>query len=144
MRELDSGNFRVSNSLRSSFGINAHFIMNGASAPLTAELGGHVESITRKVTATPTIFFRIKLKEKSLALLDKRAVVLTSVAGAAEANDLTVQSFYRTGLVDDGGETFVPGQMIDIVVRNGGTAVDTDNIEVSCWIVGDSAPAIGS
>jgi len=100
------------------------FTLDGANDP--SVFSGVITGVRRLETATPTIFFRVKVD-----LANPREQEITGQARCGELEDATVcvQSVLLTAdpvdaLVDTVRE-------FDVIVRDGGSAVDTAGIEVT-------------
>ena len=100
------------------------FVLNGATDP--SVVGGAVASVRRLVTSTPTIFFRVKL-DASYKIDDLATTIQLTAEAVDESDDLTVMLADLTADPVASKDAF---REIDILVRDGGVAVDTAGIKI--------------
>lgn len=100
------------------------FTLDGATDP--SVISGVITGVRRLETATPTIFFRIKVD-----MANPLSQEITAQARCGELDDVTVcvQSALLTA---DPVDAIVDAvREVDVIVRDGGSAVDTAGIEVT-------------
>lgn len=100
------------------------FTLDGATDP--SVYSGVIKGIRRLVTATPTIFFRVKVD--MARPLDQE---ITAQVRGDELDDVTV-CVMATLLTADPVDADVDSlREFDVIVRDGGSAVDTAGLEVT-------------
>jgi hypothetical protein len=97
------------------------FTLAGASSPTV--IGGHVESVTRLVTAAPTPFFRVRFPDAVPNFAGKPTVILHGYEAPVTTDATIVVS--RTGYTANPADALEVGRELDVQVLESGTAVDT-------------------
>lgn len=113
----------------------ASFVLNGASSPTDAQVGGDVESVTRLLTtvgARP--FFRVRFRRRFPTLTIKNSAIAHSV-DAAE-NSAVLLNVSRAGFV--AATAIDLNREVDVQVMVGGVAVDTAGIQVGLQLLYDA------
>jgi hypothetical protein len=146
MRRANNGPF-VSNRYSEPYMALGSFVLAGATVTVPV-FGGHIKSVTRIANATPTIAFRVEFHDElqglgtgHLAAGDPRINIKGNArgpnTGANDTGDFTI-NILETGINPAvASPAFITAKMVDVVVRNAGTAVDTAGIIVSLDISGD-------
>lgn len=101
--------------------IPVQFTLAGASSPTV--IGGHVESVERKVTAAPAPFFRVRFPDVVPNLAGKPTVILHGYEAPVGTDATIIVS--RTGYTANPADALEVGREIDVQVLESGTAVDT-------------------
>lgn len=142
----------LSNRYSEPYEVWGNFVLAGATVVVPV-FGGHIKSVTRIANATPTIAFRVELLCDvqglglgHLATGDPRVCITASVRGPnTGANDTLnhTVNVLETGINPAvASPAFITSRMVDIIVRNGATSVDTAGLVVSFVLRGDRvAPA---
>lgn len=134
--QTQSNQLHISQLYRVPVILPVSFTLAGASSPTV--VGGHVERVTRLVTAAPAPFFRVRFLEPLPNFTSPKTVIVPGYEAPVSTNASII--FSRTGYTANPALPLEVGRELDVQVLESGTAVDTAGRTVNLWILIGSGP----